>query len=141
MIPMGFLPVVDPRFLHDRIRQLEQALVLQSETIQAILQRLESKFGNDFLGPDLQQMTACLSEADAKLILKSIDSFIANCDKPAATRQVREEYGCTWDEALSVVANWNSHSLETKIRALRLARFIVASKAIHQTPTETIQDP
>ena len=56
-------------------------------------------------------MTACLSEADAKLILKSIDSFIANCDKPAATCQVRETYGCTWDEALSVIANWNIHSL------------------------------
>lgn len=141
MFPMVFQPVVDSRFLFERIRQLEQALVLQSETIQIILQRLETKFGKGFLGSDLHQLTASLPDADAKDILNSIDSSIKNGDKPAATRQVRDAFGCTWDEALSAITEWNTHSFETKIRALRLARYVTAAKSIHLSPTETLQNP
>ncbi|MEI8382329.1 MAG: hypothetical protein WCJ09_19515 [Planctomycetota bacterium] len=137
MFPMVFQPVVDSRFLLERIRQLEQALVLQAETIQVILQRLETKFGKGFLGSDLHRLTATLPDAEAKAILNSIDSSIKNGDKPAATRQVRDAFGCTWDEALSAIAEWSSHSFETKIRALRLARYVTVAESIHSSPTET----
>lgn len=141
MFPMIIQPVVDSRFLLERIRQLEQALVLQSETIQVILQRLEAKFGKDFLGSDLHQLTATLPDAEAKVILNSVDSSIKNGEKHAAARQVRDAFRCTWDEAHSAIAEWNTHSIETKIRALRLARYVMVAESIHSRPPQSNQNP
>ncbi|MFC1596601.1 hypothetical protein ACFL5Q_01460 [Planctomycetota bacterium] len=121
-IPMVISPESAP--LEDRVRRLEQALVLSLEALQSVVERLESKFGHEFLGTDLQHLTAAGSDADLQGILESIDRSLTAGEKPAAARQFREAFGCTWDQAHHAIGQWRSHSPEPKLRWLRLARYI-----------------
>jgi len=40
-----------------------------------------------------------------------------------ATRLIREEFGCTWDQAHQALHGWGSHSKELRCRCVRLARY------------------
>ncbi len=121
-VPM-FIPVESAR-LEDRVRRLEQALVLSLETLQTIVERLEGKFGPEFLGTDFKHLTAVGSDAELEGVLDNIEHLLAAGKNSTAVRELRDAFECTWDQAHHVIREWRSHSREQKLRWLRLTRYI-----------------
>ena len=124
LIPMPIVIPAESASLEDRVRRLEQALVLSFDALQSVVERLESKFGHEFLGPDLKQLTAAASNHDLQGVLDGIERSLTSGEKPAAARQFRDAFGCTWDQAHKGIRQWQNHSREQKLRWLRLARHI-----------------
>jgi len=123
-IPIPVAIPTESASLEERVRRLEQALALSLDAFQAVVERLESKFGHEFLGDDLQHLTAAGSDVDLLRIVESIDRSLTAGEKPAAARKFREAFGCTWDQAHQAIGQWRSHSREQKLRWLRLTRYI-----------------
>jgi len=128
MIPFPILfPVMIPResvSLEDRVCQLEEALVLSIEMLQSVVERIESMFGNDFLGTDLRHLSADTSDADGQRVLDDIERSLTAGDKSTAGGQFRDAFGCTWDQAHEAIRHWRKHSREKKLRWFRLARYV-----------------
>lgn len=124
------VPVPDP-FGLPRMRQLERALVSTLDTIQALLERLEAKFGLGFLGSDLSHMTAAGKLADWQREVAEIDRYITDRHPSTAVRHFHDRFGFNWDEAQLTVQRWSYYLPGDKLRTVRLAQFI---KAIDQEP-------
>lgn len=106
------------------MRRLEQALALSLDTVQSVVERLESKFGHQFLGPELQPLTTAEKDSTLEDLVESIDRSLEAGDKPEAARQFRDAVGCTWDHAHHAIGQWRYHSRDQRLRWLRLARYI-----------------
>ena len=122
-VPPGSTP------LEDRVRRLEQALTLSLDALHAVVERLEDKFGPEFLGPDLQHLTSAGSGDELNDILENIDRSLKAGDKSTAARLFRDAFACTWDQAHWAIGLWPHHTREQRLRWLRLARHIKTLEA------------
>ena len=126
MFIMPMLIAAENASQRDRVHRLEHALVLTLQTLQSVVERLESKFGSEFLGADLKHLTGGGTDAELQDVLDQIESSLADGKQPMAARQFREAFGCTWDQTHQTIRQWKHYSREQKRRWLRLARFIKA---------------
>ena len=115
--------VPDPLSLH-RMRQLERALNATLDIIEALADRLEAKFGPEFLGADLAHLTAAGKLAEYQQEVAEISRFISEGHSPTAVRHFHDQLGLTWDEAQLTVQRWSYYTAADKLRTIRLARFI-----------------
>lgn len=129
IIPMPMMIPVPDHSNDKRIRQLEQALILSLDMTQALMERLEAKLGQGFLGADLKRLLPTGTQADLEREATEIDRLIAEGQRPAAVKHFRENFAVTWDEAQEAVSTWTRHSKPDKLRSLKLARFIKSSNA------------
>ncbi len=130
IIPVPMMIPVPDHSNDKRIRQLEQALILSLDMTQALMERLEAKFGPGFLGADLKRLLPAGTQAELEREATEIDRLIAEGQKPTAVKHFREKFGVTWDEAQEAISSWTSHSKPDKLRSLRLARFIKSTEAV-----------
>ena len=129
LVPFPFVVPVESAAQADRVRRLEQALVLSLGALETLVRRLDEKLGAEFLGPDLKPLTNTGSDAELEAVLDSIQRTITAGKSSTAAREFRDAFGCTWDEANHAVRHWSGHPREQKLRWLRLARFIKALEA------------
>src|SRR5437660_68259 len=85
--------------LAERVRRLEVALVLTLDALQTLAERLEDRFGPEFLDGGLRQLGTVGSDADLEEVIDNIDRLVREGQQPAAARQFREAFGATWDQA------------------------------------------
>lgn len=117
---MTFIPVVPPQVspeLVARVRNLEAALAKSMNLFQLLADKLESRLGPDFLGPELSQMQNIGRDTDQQIA--QIDQLIKEHKQPAAARVLREMSGATWDEALQITNRWSTIRREQKARWLQ----------------------
>jgi len=112
--------------LEARVERLEHALALSFSTMQTLAERLQSKFGDEFLGSDLKLLVATDTQAESAATFEILDRLIGEGQQPAAARLFRDKFGVTWDEAHFFVDRWGIHSGKEKIRWLRLMHCIRA---------------
>lgn len=117
---MTFIPVppsqVSPELIA-RVRNLETALFKSMNLFQLLIDKLESRLGSDFLGPELTQIQGIGRNTNEEIA--QIDQLFKEQKQPAATRAIRELSGATWDEALQVTHRWPSMRLERKVQWLQ----------------------
>ncbi len=121
---MPMIIPVDSASMKDRVQKLEAALLLSLETISLLVNRLEAKFGPEFLGEELKQLTAGSSETELHTTLDAIEHSLASGETPSAARQIRESFHLTWDQAHELTGTWKTFSRQQKLRWLRLAKYI-----------------
>ena len=124
LIPIPMVIPVESASIEDRVQRLEKALVLSLDALQSVVERLECKFGPEFLGADLKHLTAVGADSDLLNLLEDIECSLTDGKKSVAARQLRDAFGCTWDQAHQAIAQWQNHSREQKLRWLRLARYV-----------------
>lgn len=107
-----------------RVRNLEQALDLSLTAIQLLVNRLEAKFGPDFLGDDLQPFKSSATSAEMQAEAAQISRWIAEGNEPQAVRHLRDVCSITWDETRSAIQSWKRSSPADRVRSLKLARYI-----------------
>ena len=122
MIPFpNFIPAsLGTLDLAARVQQLEGALTLSLGVLQALLERLESRFGPHFLGGELGPLAAAGGPA-AREAAGRIEALVQEGQQPKAARLFRELAGVTWDQAHDVIGRWSAYPFEQKVRWLQAA--------------------
>lgn len=123
-LPM-LLPIpVESKALEQRVGHLEQALSHSLVILESLSKILESKFGSDVLDPETRRFISGKSSTDLENVVQAIDQHVTAGAKPEAARQIRDAFGCSWDDAHQVTRHWMNYSRQQKICWLRLASAI-----------------
>lgn len=137
MYPVIIPVPITPANLPSQIERLERSLILTLETLQMIIDRLESKFGEDVFANQTKSASMLRSEQEAEETVKKLDDLEKQGQKSAVVRELRSEFGLTWDQAHAAYNEWNTISRSMKVRRLRLSRWLAKTGAI--TPTASAQ--
>jgi hypothetical protein len=124
LIPMMMPVPVDSASLQDRVQRLEGTVLLLLEVIQSLVEHGDGKLGPGVVGDRLRALASVASEADAAVVVEAIGSEIKSGNQPGAVRKVRDEVGCTWDQAMQFVGQWQSMPSKHRIRIVRLAKMM-----------------
>lgn len=105
--------------LHMRVKNLETALRASMNLTQALLHKLEAKFGPDFLGEEFAALLTVGQETDQQI--SQINQLIKDGKQSTAARFVRDLTGVTWDQAHYVTQHWPGMPRDKKIGWLQMA--------------------
>jgi hypothetical protein len=131
MLPLFMLypAVQQAAAIEQRMQRLEEAVLLSLDSVRALACALEARLGAGSLGPEVGRLAAIANDRESLAAVERIDSAIKRGDKAGATRLIREEFGCTWDQAHQALHGWSSHPKELRCRCVRLARYVKALRA------------
>lgn len=94
--------------LEERVQRLELALDHTLEALHQIVDTLEHRLGPGFVGPQLARFSDAATLPEMEPVLKDIDQLVKAGDFPAASRAIRDVFGCTWDQALEASRKWQT---------------------------------
>lgn len=127
------IPVNDPTLqYHARVQRLELALLRTLDPLQAVVEKLDAKFGPTFLGEELAAFAQAGQDESLTAILDEIDAAVKADQSAAAARMVRAEFDIPWSEAHAAVSVWKSIPRERRLRWLQLARFLRQTESAPQ---------
>jgi hypothetical protein len=128
LLPLFMLypAVMQAGAIEERLQRLEEAVLLSLDSLRVIACALQARLGAGALGPEVGRIAAIANDAESLAAVERIDSAIKRGDKAGATRLLREEFGCTWDQAHQALHGWGSHSKDLRCRCVRLARYVKA---------------
>lgn len=118
--------------LHMRVKNLETALAASMNLTQALLHKLEAKFGPGFLGEEFAGLLTV--GQDAAQQISQIDQLIKDGKQSTAARFVRDLTGVTWDQAHYVTQHWQGMPRDKKIGWLQMAQW--SKQVLHSTATD-----
>jgi hypothetical protein len=108
---------LSPEFIL-RIKNQEVALATTIRLLHTLADKLEAKFGPDFLGDEFRQLAQSGRGAEAQIV--RIDQLLKQGDQPTAARELRDAAGITWDEAHLITGNWSSYSRDQKLQWIQV---------------------
>jgi hypothetical protein len=113
-----------------RLSHLERTLSLSFAVLQGLLERLEAKFGPDFLGEELHTFTT-VGRTQAQELANQIDALVREGKQPVAVRVFHDVSGVSWDEAHGFIGTWECYAFDEKVHLLQLGLW---AKALGTVP-------
>lgn len=122
--------------LCERVRRLESNVLLLVDVMQTLIANLERKVGDGTVSDGLRQLTSAVSESEARALEEVLSREIRSGDSASAVRRLREELGCTWDQAHQLVRRWPSTPKDFRIRWIRFSRMMRFLEPISQLSSQ-----
>lgn len=106
------------------IARLEAGLALALDSLQTVIDRLESKFGDDLFSDRSRSPSILQSVQEAERTVDKLDQLVKHGQQSVAVRELRAEFSLTWDQAQGAYNEWSQLSRHQKVRRLRLVNWM-----------------